>query len=447
MRAARGWGNKRALMPNDTSPWAPAPAAASLAQTLLASPSHPATEVVTGSALDPATAPMGGGGRSTILPRVEFVGEVPRLVVDARDRFEAAKVLGRGGVGEVVLARDNDIERPVALKRLLPELEGGAEIMARFVEEIRVLGRLDHPNIVPIHDVGVDPDGRYFYVMKYIDGETLEHVIERLAAGDREYHQRYSFERRTEVFTQVLRGVQYAHAQGVLHRDLKPANIMVGRFGEVVVMDWGLARSREEEDVKRFPLDDKLRTLTTPRSGRAQNDKLKTMEGSLLGTPAYMSPEQARGEVAALDERSDVYSLSVMFHELLSLEHYLARKSSVTECLAGVLSDPVTPAYAVPCAHQTTVPAELAHFVSHGTSKHRDQRYRSVTAMIDRLQAIRDGKVPVECPVTLMKRAGAETMRAVDRRPGRAMVAAGVGATLGLLGVGTALHGLFTLLR
>nr|MBK7070572.1 protein kinase [Deltaproteobacteria bacterium] len=149
---------------------------------------------------------------------MEFVGEVPRLVVDARERFEAAKVLGRGGVGEVVLARDNDIERPVALKRLLPELEGGAEITARFVEEIRVLGRLDHPNIVPIHDVGVDPDGRYFYVMKYVEGETLEHVIERLMAGDPEYHQRYSFERRTEVFLQVLRGCRRARAGGAAPR-------------------------------------------------------------------------------------------------------------------------------------------------------------------------------------------------------------------------------------
>jgi serine/threonine-protein kinase len=420
-------------------------APASLAQTLLSpaeAPSHDGTtQVLRG---DEAEAPAKGGavasGRSTILPRVEFVGEVPRLVVDARDRFEAAKVLGRGGVGEVVLARDNDIERPVALKRLLPELEGGAAIMARFVEEIRVLGRLDHPNIVPIHDVGVDPDGRYFYVMKYVDGETLEHVIERLAAGDPEYHQRYSFERRTEVFLQVLRGVQYAHAQGVLHRDLKPANVMIGRFGEVVVMDWGLARSREESG--RFPVDDKHTTLTAPRGRRAPADKLRTMEGSLLGTPAYMSPEQARGEVATLDERSDVYSLCVMFHELLTLEHYLASKGGVSECVAGVLRDPVPPAYTVASPHQSRVPAELAHFIAHGVAKDAAGRHRSVTAMIDRLLAIRDGKVPVECSATMMKRMGAETMHAVDRHHRVVFGLAGVFATLGLVGAATVLRAL-----
>ena len=361
-------------------------------------------------------------------------------MVDARDRFEAAKVLGRGGVGEVVLARDNDIERPVALKRLLPELEGGAAIMARFVEEIRVLGRLDHPNIVPIHDVGVDPDGRYFYVMKYVDGETLEHVIERLAAGDKEYHQRYSFERRTEVFLQVLRGVQYAHAQGVLHRDLKPANVMIGRFGEVVVMDWGLARRREESG--RFPVDDKLTTLTAPRVRRTPTDKLRTMEGSLLGTPAYMSPEQARGEVATLDERSDVYALCVIFHELLTLEHYLAGKGGVSECVVGVLCDPVPSAYTLASPHQSRMPAELAHFITHGVAKDAAGRYRSVTAMIDRLLAIRDGKVPVECSVTMMKRMGAETMRAVDRRHRVVFGLAGVFATLGLVGAATVLRAL-----
>jgi len=436
-------------MQNDTIPGAyvPSNAPSSLAQTVLSpvqQPSHDgATQVLSGPALDGPAA--SGGARSTILPRVEFVGEVPRLVVDARERFEAAKVLGRGGVGEVVLARDNDIERPVALKRLLPELEGGAEITARFVEEIRVLGRLDHPNIVPIHDVGIDPDGRYFYVMKYVEGETLEHVIERLVAGDPEYHQRYSFERRTEVFLQVLRGVQYAHAQGVLHRDLKPANIMVGRFGEVVVMDWGLARSREE--AKRFPVDDKLITLTAPKSRREGNDKLRTMEGSLLGTPAYMSPEQARGEVATLDERSDVYALSVMFHELLTLEHYLASKSGVSECVAGVLRDPVPMAYMAVSPHQSRVPAELSHFIRHGVAKDPNERYRSVTAMIERLQSIRDGKVPVECSVTMAKRMGAEAMHAVDRNSRGVFATTALVALLGLVGLWTLLQALLGALR
>ena len=168
--------------------------------------------------------------RTTVLPRLTEEGGARRLVLEERARFEELQVLGRGGVGEVVLAVDHDIARRVALKRLLPEAEGDGAV-ARFADEVRALGALDHPNIVPIHDVGVSPEGKHFYVMKYIQGETLEHVIDRLAAGDPGYHARYPFARRVEVFTAVLRAVQYAHAQGFVHRDLKPANIMVGAFG------------------------------------------------------------------------------------------------------------------------------------------------------------------------------------------------------------------------
>ena len=180
-----------------------------------------------------ATATSVPPGRTTILPRVTLSRGAPELVADQRERFEATQQLGVGGVGEVMLARDNDIERPVAIKRLLPGADD-ADGIARFIDEIRVLGELDHPNIVPVHDVGVDAEGRYYYVMKYVEGETLEHVIEKLAAGDGDYHARYPFTRREEIFRQILHGVQYAHDRGMIHRDIKPANVMIGRYGEVL---------------------------------------------------------------------------------------------------------------------------------------------------------------------------------------------------------------------
>src|SRR5262249_60463772 len=142
---------------------------------------------------------------------------------------------------EVVLVNDRDIERQVALKRLLPELQDPA-LLARFVDEIRIVGRLEHPNIVPIHDVGVDELGRYYFVMKYVEGETLESIIEKLAAGDPAYVRTYSYERRIEIFLGLLHALEYAHSHGVVHRDVKPANVMVGRYGEVVLMDWGIAK-------------------------------------------------------------------------------------------------------------------------------------------------------------------------------------------------------------
>jgi len=371
--------------------------------------------------------------RSTILPRLAYTDDMPQLVTDARDRFETAKVLGRGGVGEVVLARDNDIERPVAVKRLLPEFDDPG-IIGRFVDEIRVLGALDHPNIVPIHDVGIDPDGRYYYVMKYVEGETLEHVIERLQAGDRDYHARYPFERRVEVFRQVLRAVQYAHARGVIHRDIKPANVMVGRYGEVLLMDWGIARRLHANEQKRFPVRDSVTTLKAPRASK-ESPRLRTVIGELIGTPAYMSPEQARGDNDKLDERSDVYSLCVMLHELLTLKHYLGHTETVGQCLLGAQKDEVPVAYSITSEHQPVVPADLAHFVRHGVSKNPAGRYRSITVMLDRLQAIEEGHCPVECTATLMKRMGTETTHAIDRHPYALLGAVSVTLALALVGV------------
>jgi len=368
------------------------------------------------------------GHRSTVLPRLELVGNAPKLVTDNRRRFEERSLLGRGGVGEVVLAQDNDIERPVAVKRLLPELQRPA-MVGRFVEEIRTLGRLDHPNIVPIHDVGTDADGRYHYVMKCVEGETLEDIITRLAAGDPAYHARYTIERRVSLFQGILRAVQYAHAQGVIHRDLKPANVMVGRFGEVMLMDWGLAR-RLRDDTQTELEGDLGRPSQTPTS-----PKLRTMVGAILGTPAYMAPEQARGETAAIDERADIYALTVMFHELLTLEHYLADLQSIPETLAAVQSREVSDARGARSAFQPPVPAEYGWFVVQGTAKKPAQRYRSVTEMIDRLQAIAEGKMPVQCMHTLMKRMSCEMAHGVDRNAPAVMLGTLLLLALGLLGV------------
>src|SRR5580700_7932832 len=141
--------------------------------------------------------------RSTVLPRLEMVGTTPRLVTQGKPRYEHMRRLGEGGLGEVLGARDNDIDRDVAVKRLRPNVSSPATI-ARFVEEVRTIGRLEHPNIVPIHDVGVDEKGEYYFVMKYVDGETLESIIEKLAAGDPLYHAHYTFERRVRIVRALL---------------------------------------------------------------------------------------------------------------------------------------------------------------------------------------------------------------------------------------------------
>jgi len=345
--------------------------------------------------------------RTTVLPRLEATAGTPQLVRTDRPRYERQALLGAGGVGEVVKTLDNDIDRVVAIKRLRADMRAPGHL-ARFVEEIRTTGLLEHPNIVPIHDVGIDDEGQYFFVMKYVEGETLESVLDKLAKGDPLYHAQYGFERRVEIFLAILEAVAYAHARGIIHRDLKPANIMIGPFGEVVVMDWGLARRIDGRG--HAALD------PTPGAGApADGDPFETRAGALLGTPAYMSPEQARGE--RLDARSDVYALSVMFHEMLCLEHYLEKAETLAAVLVGVQSQaPRAPSF-VSHPHQSGAPMDLSHFVRKGYEKDPAKRYQSVTEMIDRLRRRAEGYIPIQCHVTFVKRLTSGWTHFVDRHP------------------------------
>jgi len=345
--------------------------------------------------------------RSTVLPRVEWKGTLPDVVASPRERFEELGTLGQGGMGEVVLLKDHDIERTVALKRL--PSGSGPDFVYRFVEEIRTVGHLDHPNIVPVHDVGVDARGRYFFMMKHLQGETLESIIAKLKQGDAATHKRFSFQTRIQIFQGILQAISYAHEKGVIHRDLKPSNIMVGPYGEVTVMDWGLARRQEAGGPE--ALGAPVGTETTQALRDAA--MLRTQLGSVMGTPLYMSPEQARGQHPLIDARSDIYSLSVMFYEFLFLKHYLEGRKSLQEILDGVQNvmpsfDPDDTQNPVP------VPAELVWFLKPGLRKKVEQRYASVNAMKSALQSVQEGNIDVHCHRTAMKRGLHEMARMVD---------------------------------
>jgi serine/threonine-protein kinase len=345
-----------------------------------------------------------GTARTTVLPRVQWTGDAPQLVSTSRPRFQSQGGLGEGGMGEVVAALDQDIGREVAIKRLRPEVRGQADV-ARFVDEIRIVGALEHPNIVPIHDVGVDEGGALYFVMRKVQGQTLESIIEKLAAGDPLAHAHWTFERRVHLFRQLLDAVAFAHGRGFVHRDIKPANVMVGHFGEVFLMDWGIAKPVKEADHARAHLDapKKPERFTT------------THVGAIVGTPAYMSPEQARGE--AVDVRSDIYSLSVLLHEFLCLEHYLADQKTLESLVVAVQHErPRSPTF-VASPHQSPTPADLSHFVAKGLEKDPAKRYQTVTEMIERLDARDEGLIPIQCPITLTKRTSREVLRLLDRHP------------------------------
>lgn len=367
--------------------------------------------------------------RLTVLPSADQRATQPTLVYDGRPRYEPQGLLGEGGMGSVYRAQDNDIGRPVAVKSLHPHLRSGQGVV-RFTEEIRTIGRLEHPNIVPIHDVGVDEDGGHYFVMRYLAGETLASIIERLDAGDSATHERYGFERRVEIFIGVLEALHHAHAMGIIHRDLKPANIMVGPHGEVVVMDWGLAKTLRHGGGAQRP--DPQPGAPAPAYAGSPFDQ--TVQGAILGTPAYMSPEQARGE--DVDERSDTYSACVLLWELLCLRHYLRDLRTVPAVIAAVIQEPVPLAMGQRHPHQPRVPASLGWFLQKGLAKDRSERFQSVEEMLDRLRLRSEGVVPIQCPITFSHRVGRALLRQMDRHPLAFTLAMGVAVIgAGLLGL------------
>ena len=232
------------------------------------------------------------------------VGPAPPLPAE---RFILGKEIARGGMGEVYAARDTHLDRDVAVKVLQARLAGTAA-ERRFADEARITGQLQHPGIPPVYDLGTLPDGRPYLAMKLVKGDTLDALLKADGPGGHWLG----------VFEGLCQAVAYAHAHGVIHRDLKPANVMVGAFGEVQVMDWGLAKllaSRGREGTA----DDPEATTDVRTAIQSQRDGADlTRAGSVLGTPAYMAPEQAIGAVDRLDRRTDVFGLGAILCVMLT---------------------------------------------------------------------------------------------------------------------------------
>ena len=305
-------------------------------------------------------------------------------------KYEIGGVIAQGGMGAVLEANEACIRRTVAMKVMLNTHSPGE--MMRFINEARVTGQLEHPNIVPVHEVGLDENEQLFYTMKFVQGDTLWKVIEMLAAEGPDTVKKYPLPALLTIFQKVCDAIAFAHSRRVIHRDLKPGNIMLGGYGEVLVMDWGLAKSLDAAD--------------TPEPGPsavpagAPVESVAgglTMAGAIVGTPQFMPPEQARGELGKLDPRSDIYSLGAILFQILTLRPPV-EGTDADEVIAKVARGEAIPPLAgiigekrLPHLPGGKVPGSLEAVVMKAMAAEQGARYQSVVELQRDIEAFQTG--------------------------------------------------------
>ncbi len=247
-------------------------------------------------------------------------------VASLPSRFEDLGLLGSGGTAEVRRVRDRELNAILAMKLLRKELLQYKAARSRFLDEAQCCSQLQHPNIVPVHDIGSLPDGRLWFTMREVQGRTLASLIKDVHRNEESSTSGWTHRRLVQTLLVVAEAVGYAHARGVVHRDLKPNNIMVGNYGEIYVLDWGLAK------VAGYP--DNSTTTRGLKPIQTANKGSQTRVGSVWGTPPYMAPEQANGHIVKIDARTDIYALGAILYEILSgMPPYLAKTSNVLEAV------------------------------------------------------------------------------------------------------------------
>jgi eukaryotic-like serine/threonine-protein kinase len=311
-------------------------------------------------------------------------------------RYELGELHGQGGLGRVLIAYDKDLERPVAVKELL---HPSARAEARFVREAKLTARLEHPAIVPVHDAGRWPTGEAFYTMKLVAGRSMKGVL-----GEKQ-----SLEERLNLLPNLLAvadAIAYSHSRGIVHRDLKPANVIIGEYGETVVIDWGLAKDLSGPD------DD-----CEPAAGpyRTANVDLVTVAGEVLGTPAYMSPEQARGE--AVSAATDVYALGAMLYELIGGRRPYSHLKDSSAILMSAREERPAPLMSIV---GRDAPRDLIAVAEKAMAPHASDRYSDASSFAEDLRRYLTGNLvgaqTYTLPVLLL--------RAVRRHKAMALAAA-----------------------
>lgn len=293
------------------------------------------------------------------------------------DDYSLRGAVGAGGVGRVLLGFDERIGREVAIKEMLDQTaQQDQALSARFLREARITGRLEHPGIVPVYDLGVKDSGAPYYVMRLVRGDTL---AKSLKACDEETSPEHALSRRLGLLDRLIdvcEALAYAHSKGVIHRDIKPGNIVLGPFGETIILDWGLAKLESETEI------------VTPSQRAYSDDADLTRIGDVLGTPAYMAPEQADARFGNVDARSDVFSLGCMLHYLLAGHPPLT--GSADEILTKLIAPEPMPSVR---DLKRPAPPELIAICEKALAKDKSSRFANAGVLAEELRAYRDGRL------------------------------------------------------
>ena len=329
--------------------------------------------------------PVSGGTiAATGVPDFRNFGSAPQLIPPS-ERYTDRTQHAKGGMGRVIRAFDASMRREVAIKELLPEvyhLAGGEvstlprgvganqDAIERFLNEARITGQLEHPAIVPVYEIGTQADGSPYYTMKLVRGQSLADAI-RAAK---------TLPERVKLlphFVDLCQAIAFAHTRGVIHRDIKPSNVLVGEFGETLVIDWGLAKMKA--NASGTPMGEGQSSVT---------DSGRTMMGQVLGTPIYMAPEQARGALDEIDERSDVYSLGVVLYEILAGEAPFAE--SKPDALLVLKQEQAPPPVQ---RHEKQAPPDLAAICERALNRDPEQRYQSAVELAEDVERFMSGSL------------------------------------------------------
>ena len=280
----------------------------------------------------------GGSPSPTLTPSSDGGEVVDKQQGHLVGHYKVGREIARGGMGSILEASDTELSRTVAMKVLLLKAAATDEVSERFIREANILARLEHPNIVPIHELGTDDAGQPYYTMKMVKGKTLQDILDGICKGEEDFVQAWPLVDLLNIFRKICDAIAFAHFHQIVHRDIKPENVMVGEFGEVLVMDWGISKLLDEPD------NAEARNVQPADSQPLVDGESVdlTMDGSIMGTPHYMPPEQAEGRIGDIDPQSDVFSLGGILYSILTLRRPVVG-TTVHEVLDNIRTGNITP--------------------------------------------------------------------------------------------------------